>query len=128
MSVGQGRRAALLTLATLPALAVHADSIEDIAKRNAEAAAAAKSPEALAAKQKAEDDEANGAVLASAAITILLAGSTALSMAPVSENVSIIYGDMHAPALAACESLPGPSIPLRLLVPCARTKYVRSQL
>ena len=60
---------------------------QDIAKRNAQAALDAKSPEALAAKEAKEKDEEGGAVIASAAITIFLAASTAVSMAPVSENV-----------------------------------------
>ena len=53
----------------------------------AEAAAAAKTPEALQAIKDEEAAGENNAVLASAFITILLGGSTALSMAPVSENV-----------------------------------------
>jgi hypothetical protein len=83
-----GRRAALLgALAAMPALAARADSIEDIAKRNAEAAEAAKSPEALAKIAEEEKANENSALYASAAISVLLFGSTAISMAPVSENV-----------------------------------------
>ena len=41
----------------------------------------------MAAKEAKEKDEEGGAVIASAAITILLLASTAVSMAPVSENV-----------------------------------------
>ena len=74
-----GRRAAFLALAALPTLPVHADAIEEIAKRNAAAAAAEKSPEALAKKKAEEDSQENNQVLASAGITILLLGSTALS-------------------------------------------------
>ena len=61
--------------------------MQDIAAKNAEAAAAAKTPEALQAIKDEEAAGENNAVLASAFITILLGGSTALSMAPVSENV-----------------------------------------
>ena len=61
--------------------------LQDIAAKNAEAAAAAKTPEALQAIKDEEAAGENNAVLASAFITILLGGSTALSMAPVSENV-----------------------------------------
>ena len=80
-----GRRAAMLGLAAIPA-AAWADSIEEIAARNAAAAEAAKSPEALKKKEEEDKGNENGAVIASAGITLLLAGSTALSMAPVSEN------------------------------------------
>lgn len=85
-SPGLGRRAALLGLVALPQMA-NADAIADIAAQNAKAAAEAKSPEALAAIKEKEKSEENGALIASLGITALLVGSTALSMAPVSENV-----------------------------------------
>ena len=50
MSGALGRRAAFLGALALPTLSAHADSIEEIAARNAAAAEAAKSPEVLAAK------------------------------------------------------------------------------
>merc|ERR1712194_105137 len=82
-----GRRAALLAFAVLPALQVKADSIEEIAARNAALAAAEKSPEALAKKAEAEAANENGQLYAAIGISVLLAGSAAISLAPVSENV-----------------------------------------
>ena len=81
-----GRRTALLALAALP-LSARADSIEEIAARNAAAAAAAKSPEALAAKEAKEKDGENNTLFADVAIGAILLGATGLSLAPVSENV-----------------------------------------
>ena len=81
-----GRRAALLGLVALP-LTANADAIEEIAARNAEAAAAAKSPEALQAAAEKEEAEQNNALFAGVGIGALILGSSAISMAPVSENV-----------------------------------------
>ena len=81
-----GRRAAVLGIVAAP-LAAHADAIADIAAKNAEAAAAAKTPEALQAIKDKEDEQENGQLIASGFITVLLLASTALSLAPVSENV-----------------------------------------
>lgn len=77
-AAGLGRRAAFLGLAALP-LAAHADAIADIAARNAAAAEAAKTPEALAAIKQKDDDQENGQVVASAGITLFLAAATLLS-------------------------------------------------
>ena len=77
---------ALAPLAFVPNMAV-ADSIEEIAKRNAAIAAAEKSPEALEKKKDEEKANENGQLIASLAISALLLGSTALSLAPVQENV-----------------------------------------
>ena len=85
-SPGLGRRAALLGLVALPQMA-NADAIAEIAAKNALAAEEAKSPEALAKIKEKESSEENGALLASLGISALLFGSTALSMAPVSQNV-----------------------------------------
>ena len=90
MSGALGRRAAFIgALTVLPTLRANADSIEEIAKRNAEAAAAAKSPEALAAKEADEKGQENSQVLASTAITLLLVGSTVISFpaSGTTENV-----------------------------------------
>lgn len=82
-----GRRAALLAaLAAVPA--ANAD-IADIAAKNAELAAAARTPEALAAK-KAEEDAQEGSQLAiSLGIGGLLLASTAFSFqgSGTTENV-----------------------------------------
>ena len=86
-AAGMGRRAALLGLAAIPLQQAKADAIADIAARNAIAAEAEKSPERLAEIAKKEEDDSNGALIAAVGISALIVGSSAISLAPVSENV-----------------------------------------
>ena len=79
MSGALGHRAAFLGALALPTLSAHADSIEEIAARNAAAAEAAKSSEVLAAKAAEEKAQENGSLYASAFITLLLGGATVIS-------------------------------------------------
>jgi len=80
LDVPQGRRAALLAIAALPALAANADdALDAIVARNKAAAEAAKSDEALAAKAKAQEDGQNNQLIAGAAIGGLVLASSAAS-------------------------------------------------
>jgi len=85
LDIPQGRRAALLAIAALPALVAHADDdgldggLAAIVARNKAAAEAARSDEALAAKAKAQEDGQNSQLIAGAAIGALVLASSAAS-------------------------------------------------